>query len=268
MKLNTNVFACPGLPASVYTRTLSGVLSIALAMAVAPSAIWGQKVPLCSSTATAKTCLIDNFTSPGGKAGKVGPITSGNVQVTQTSSEAVGGSRIVYLSLGNAGEPPINDEYGQSAQVQVVPSKTEGVSSALVTSYGYKAFGLVQGIYGNDAPMSLNLSGAWGIRFFFDGVETGANFNFEVWNPGIWADCGINIPESYATPPNSSAFTVDFPESQITGFNTIDWTNITSMVFEVENSASFALTSIQAIPESVSLANPATYTCSAQPAVR
>jgi len=265
MKLNTNVFAFPGLPASVYTRTLSGVLSAALAMAVAPSAIWGQKAPLCSSTATTKTCSIDNFTSPGGR---VGPITSGNVQVTQTSSEAVGGSRIVYLSLGNAGEPPVNDEFNQSAQVQVIPSKTEGVPSALVASLGYKAFGVVQAIYGDGAPMSLNLSEAWGIRFYFDGLETGANFNFEVWNPGIWADCGINIPENYATPPNSSSFTVDFPESQITGFNTIDWTNITSMVFEIENSASFALTAIQAIPESVSLANPATYTCSSQPAVR
>ena len=241
-----------------------------LALGLAASAICAEnvKVPLCTNTATTETCLIDNFTSPGGKTGKVGPITSGNVQVSQTSSEAVGGSRIVYLSLGNTGEPPVNDEFNQSAQVQVIPSKTAGVLSAMVASLGYKAFGAVQGIYGDGEPMSLNLSGAWGIRLFFDGVETGANLNFEVWNPGIWADCGINIPENYATPPNSSAFTVDFPESQITGFNTIDWTNITSIIFEVENSASFAITSIQAIPESVSLANPATYTCSAQPAVR
>ncbi|MGA2133078.1 MAG: hypothetical protein ABSH50_12355 [Bryobacteraceae bacterium] len=267
MKLNTNVFAFPGLPASVYTRTRSGVLSVALAMAVAPSAIWGQRVPLCTNTATTETCLIDNFTSPGGKAGKVGPITSGNVEVTQTSAGAVSGSRQLLLSLGTSGEPPANDEFNQSAQVQVIPSKTAGVPSALVASLGYKAFGALQGVYGDSAPMSLNLSGAWGIRLFFDGVEAGANLNFEVWNPGIWADCGINVPEDYATPPNSSAFTVDFPESQITGFNTIDWTNITSIVFEVENSASFAITSIQAIPESVSLANPATYTCSAQPAV-
>jgi len=236
-------------------------LAAAFVLGLVPSAICAEKVPLCTSTATAETCYIDNFTSPGGKAGKVGPITSGNVEVTQTSSGAVGGSRIINLSLGNAGEPPTNDEFNQSAQVQVIPSKTEGVPSALVASYGYKAFGVVQGIYGNDAPMSLNLSEAWGIRFFFDGLETGANFNFEVWNPGIWADCGINIPENYATPPNSSSFTVDFPESQITGFNTIDWTNITSMVFEIENSASFALTSIQAIPQSVATSAPATFTC-------
>ena len=249
MKLNASVIA---------------FLCVVMAMAVAPSAIWGQKkAPLCTSTATANTCSIDNFATGGGK---VGPITSGNVSVTQTSSGAVGGSRIINLSLGTTGEPPVNDEFKQSAQVQVIPSRTEGVPSAMVTSFGYKAFGVVEGIYGNDAPMSLNLSEAWGIRFFFDGLETGANFNFEVWNPGIWADCGINIPENYATPPNSSSFTVDFPESQITGFNTIDWTNITSMVFEIENSASFALTGIQAIPESVSLANPASFTCSSAPA--
>jgi hypothetical protein len=265
MKLNTIVFAFPGLPASVYTRTLSGVLSVALALAVAPSAICGQKVPLCTSTATAETCSIDNFTSPGGKAGKVGPITSGNVEVTQNSAGAVSGSRQLLLSLGTSGEPPVNDEFNQSAQVQVIPSKTEGVPSAMVVSLGYKAFGVVQGIYGDDAPMSLNLSEAWGVRFFFDGLETGANFNFEVWNPGIWADCGINIPENYAAPPNSSSFTVDFPESQITGFNTIDWTNITAMIFEIENSGSFAITGIQAIPQSVATATPANFTCSAFP---
>jgi hypothetical protein len=262
MRLNTNVFAFPGLPASVHTRTLSGLLSVALALAVAPSAICGQKVPLCTSTATAETCSIDNFTSPGGKAGKVGPITSGNVQVTQTSSEAVGGSRIVYLSLGTTGEPPINDEYGQPAQVQVGPSKIEGVSSALVTSYGYKAFGLVQGIYGDDAPMSLNLSEEWGIRFYFDGLVYGANFNVELWNPGTDDDCGINIPEDYQAPLNSSSFTVDFPESQYTG---LDWTNITAVLFEIQASGSFAITGIQAIPQSVAASAPATFTCS-QPA--
>ena len=242
------------------TRTRAA-MTAAFILGLAPSAIRGEKVPVCSSTATAETCSIDDFTSPGGKAGKVGPITSGNVEVTQTSAGAVSGSRQIFLSLGTSGEPPQDDEFNQSAQVQVIPSKTEGVPSALVTSYGDKAFGFVQGIYGDSAAMSLNLSEEWGVRFYFDGLAYGANFNFEVWNPGIYADCGINLPEEYA--PASTSFTVDFPESQITGVNTIDWTNITAIVFEIQASGSFGLTSIQAIPQSVATAAPANFTCSA-----
>jgi hypothetical protein len=238
-------------------------LAAAFVLGLAPSAIWGQKVPLCTSTPTSHTCSIDDFTSPGGKAGKVGPITSGNAEVTQTSSGAVGGSRIIYLSLGNPGEPPQADEFNQPAQVQVVPSKTEGVPSTLVTSYGYKAFGLVQGIYGISEPMSLNLTEEWGIRFYFDGLAYGANFNVEAWNPsGIYADCGINLPETYNFGAGSSSFTVDFPESQYAG---VDWSGVTSILFEIQASGSFGITSIQAIPQSVATAAPATFTC-AQPA--
>jgi|HubBroStandDraft_1064217.scaffolds.fasta_scaffold00874_16 hypothetical protein len=237
-------------------------LAAAFVLGLAPSTIWGQKVPLCSSTATSDTCSIDDFSSPGGKAGKVGAITSGNVEVAQTSAGAVSGSRQIYLSLGTTGEAPIADEFDQSAQVQVVPSKTKGVPSALVTSYGYKAFGLVQGIYGDSEPMNLNLSEEWGVRFYFDGLAYGANFNFEVWNPGIYADCGINLPEAYTFAAGSSSFTVDFPESQYAG---VDWSDITAILFEIQASGSFGITSIQAIPQSVATATPATFTC-AQPA--
>jgi len=241
-------------------------LAAAFVLGLVPSAICAEKVPLCTSTATAETCYIDNFTSPGGKAGKVGPITSGNVEVTQTSAGAVSGSRIINLSLGNAGEPPTNDEFNQSAQVQVIPSKTEGVPSALVISYGYKAFGLVQGIYGNSEPMSLNLSEEWGIRFYFDGLAYGANFNVEAWNPGGQNDCGINLPEVYNFGPGSSSFTVDFPESQYAG---VDWSDVTAVLFEIQASGSFALTSIQAIPQSVATSAPANFTCGqSAPSVR
>jgi len=250
---------------------LRAALTAAFVLSMAPPAIWGQKAaPLCSSTATTETCLIDDFSSPGGKAGMVGPIRSGYVQPTQTSSGAVGGNRMVLLQFDN----PANNEFNQPAQAQVVPSKTEGIPSALVLSGGYKAYAGLAVFYGQGTDIGLNLSNLDRIRVSVDGMEVTGTFILAVTSPtnSSPGECSIAIPV-FGAGGSASPFTVDFPETQLNNANageTVDWSDITAIsFFDTESSdlgaPNFAITSISVVPKS---AGPAEYTCSSQPAVR
>jgi len=260
---NRKPFTFLGILSPSSTRAILAGLSVVLAMAMTPSAMWGQNVPLCSSTASSNTCLIDNFTT--GSTTPVGPITSGYKEVTQTASGAVGGHRRILVQFSD----PANNEFNQPVQAQVIPSSTTGVPSALIYSGGYKAYaGLGLAYSGSSTTtLDLNLSNEESIRFTVDGLELGAEFIVGVYSStsNSASECAIVLPAS-GPGGSPSPFTVDFPESNFTNGagEPIDWSDITAIALDVPadsnlGASNLALTSIEAVPPSTPAA---TYTCS------
>ncbi len=243
------------------TKTLLAALSVALAAALSPSAIWGQEV--CPGPANAKACYIDNFKSG---FGKVGPITSGSEEVNQpasgTGSGIVGGTRSVSLGSGSGA----TNQFEQPTQAQTVPKSSTNPTPALVWSNGYGNYSGLQVRYGEPdfgvPPLNLNLTqyntdSNGRIRFTFAGLQLGANFNVEVDDSSSVNDCGINIDQS------NTSFTVDFPFDQF-GSTSIDWGAIEQILFEFEGgyagAAQLAVTDIEVIAATSSTPT-ATYTC-------
>lgn len=243
------------------TRNFAVKLTVALAAALSPSAIWGQAV--CPGPAKATVCTIDNFT---GGYGLVKPITSGsefvNQPATGTGSGIVGGTRSINLGSGSGA----TNQFGQPTQAQTVRKSSTNPTPALVWSNGYGNYSELQVIYGDTgegvAPLDLDLTqyntdSNGRIRFTFAGLQQEANFNVEVDNPGEVFDCAINIDQSI------TSFTVDFPFDQF-GSTDIDWEDITGILFELQGgyagAPNLAVTDIEVIA-ATSSTPPASYTC-------
>ena len=248
------------------TKTLAIALTVALAAALSPSAIWGQEV--CPGPAKATKCTIDNFTSG---YGLVKSLTTGSEEVNQpplpaTGSGIVDGTRSIILTSGSGA----TNQFGQPTQAQTVRKSSTNPTPALVWSNGYGNDSLLQVLYGatgyGAAPMNLDLtqynSDSNGrIRFTFAGAQQGVNFNVEVYDSSGAAgnDCGINLD------PSLTSFTLDAPFNQF-GNPDIDWGDITGILFEVQNAfnvgaPNLAVTDIEVIA-ATSSTPPATYTCS------
>jgi hypothetical protein len=242
------------------TKTLSTALTVALAVALSSSAMWGQAV--CPGAANATICTIDNFT---GGYGLVKPITSGSEEVNQpatgTGAGIVGGTRSINLGVA------IN-QFGQPTQAQTVRKSSTNPTPALVWSNGYGNYSGLQVVYGEGvAPLDLDLTqyntdSNGRIRFTFAGLQQELNFNVEVDNPGLYFGCAINID------PSNTSFTVDFPFDQFTGNPTgaPDWGDITAILFEFEGgyagAPQLAVTDIEVIA-ATSSTPPATWSCQA-----
>jgi hypothetical protein len=246
------------------TRTLAIALTVALAAALSPAAIWGQEV--CPGPANAKSCYIDNFNSA---FGKVGPVTSSTVTVNQplkgTSPGIVGGTRTIQLGTTSAA-----NQFLQPTQVQVVPKSSTNPTPALVWSSGFMTFGAFSVIYGDTQEgvpaLNLNLSqynpeSNGRFRLAFAGVQEPLTLNFLVYSSGQYFDCGIGLG------PVTTNFTLDFPFDQLSpqsGSGTIDWTDIDIILFEAEGGSvgapQLAVTSIAAIQYTAST-TPPDYTC-------
>ncbi len=79
------------------TRTYAATLTVALAAALSPSAVWGQAV--CPGLPNATACTIDNFTSG---YGLVKAITTGFEEVSQPTPPATGSLAELALSFSPA----------------------------------------------------------------------------------------------------------------------------------------------------------------------
>jgi len=177
----------------------------------------------------------------------------------------VGGTRTISLSI-----LADNNEFNQLSEVQTKPSASSSVPSALIFSPGYKVFGALELGYGlTDAgvpPLNLNLTQYDRLRFYFDGLSNGLNFNVEANYGSSYFDCGINIFGPYYSP-----FTVDFPFSQFTPGSAADWSTIEYIIAEFQQAdgplSQMAITNIEAIlGTDTTLYPPATFSCTALPA--
>ena len=145
------------------------------------------------------------------------------------------------------------NQFKQAAGFQI-QGKTESAPAALVYSSGYKTHGYLDVVYGESAPLNLDLASTYDrIRLSFDGADNFLNFNIVVFTDGLYSASGCNLADH----ANGEPFSVDFPFADFTpggGTPGADFSNITQMVLEfgvAENSPfgeDFALTSFQAIP--------------------
>jgi hypothetical protein len=244
------------------TKTLVAALTVALAAALSPSAIWGQQV--CPGAANATKCTIDNFTSG---YNPVKSISTGSEVVNQpatgTGAGIVGGIRSILLASGSGAY----NQFGQLTQAQTVRKSSTNPTPALVWSSGYANYSGLTVVYGaeeGETPLDLNLTqynteSNGVIRFTFAGLQQELNFNVEVWNGGENFDCGINIDQS------NTSFTVDFPFDQF-GSTSVDWGDITAILFELQGgyagAPQLAVTDIQVIATNKNTPPP-TYSCQA-----
>jgi hypothetical protein len=145
-------------------------------------------------------------------------------------------------------------EFGQESTLQVRPSTSKNVPSALIWSNGFDAtpgieleyFGLNQ-----DTPLNLNLTNYDRFRVGFQGISTGIVLTAEVWYGGDFNTYGI---ESCGLPASDSPFTVDLPFSTFApGTTPITWSALDGLFMELTegtsalNSPNLAITGYSAI---------------------
>jgi hypothetical protein len=146
MKFKTNAFA--------HAATRGAGLLAAAAMAWMPQ------------TTRAQDLTLDDFSTGPGKL----EATSGSHTVSQTGTGIVGGTRNISLVYGKKDK----SEFGQESTLQVRPSTSKNVPSALIWSNGFDAtpgieleyFGLNQ-----DTPLNLNLTNYDRFRVGFQGSQ-------------------------------------------------------------------------------------------------
>ena len=206
--------------------------AVTIALALSPCAVWAQ-LP-----------NIDNFKTC---TGKLGPFTSGQHTVTQQAPAneppcgIIGGQRIVNVNFDT---PPIN-KFVQPMQAEVLAGSKGG---AFVVSAGYKAYGGIQLVYGEDTPLNVSFAGYDTIRVTFDGIEGSVNFNLVEFDNKGNNDCGINPGDILNSP-----LTIDFPFANFG--SSANWSDVTALVFEFQAIANLgmpnvAITNIEAIVES------------------
>lgn len=205
MKFKTNVFAQRApreahlasngenrMSKNVSTRA---ALAAALVMVLAPSAIWGQaKERVCENSSPAPSsgsCYIDNFET--GAVRMPGSVTQ-TTNTTQTGEGIYGGNRAIEMVPDWFG----TNTFAQPAQVQVRPSGTAGVPSALLLSNGYSAFPAVIVEYGQTTSLNLNMLPYNQFQLSFVGLSGTLDLNVDAFDTsgsqGV-AACGV-YPQS------------------------------------------------------------------------
>jgi hypothetical protein len=205
MKLKTNVFAHRatrvahlaskgdiGMSKNVATRA---GLAAAFVLVLAPSAIWGQaKEHVCENSSPAPwsgSCYIDNFET--GAVRMPGSVTQ-TTNTTQPGEGIYGGNRAIEIVPNWFG----TNTFAQPVQVQVRPSGTAGVPSALLLSNGYSAFPAVIVEYGQTTSLNLNMLPYNQFQLSFVGLSGTLDLNVDVFDTsgsqGV-AACGV-FPQS------------------------------------------------------------------------
>ncbi|MGC9945263.1 MAG: hypothetical protein ABSF64_02605 [Bryobacteraceae bacterium] len=205
---------------------------------------------LMPHTLRAQDLTLDDFSTGAGKL----TATSGSHTATQTGAGIVVGTRYISIVYGPGGS-----EFGQESILQVRPSTTKKVPSALIWSNGFDASPLIQLYWGpanyGDTPLNLNLSPPYDrFRVSFQGLSTNIVLSASVW---YGANTNMYAAESCGLLASNAPFTVDIP---FTTFTTtegpIPWNAIGGLLLEFSegssplNSPNLAITGFSAIPAS------------------
>jgi hypothetical protein len=254
MKLKTNVFADRATRvahlASKGENCMSknfgtrAALAAVLVSILAPSAIWGQgKEHVCENSSPAPSsgsCYIDNFET--GAVRMLGSTTQ-NTTTTQTGEGIYGGNRAIEMVPNWFG----TNTFAQPAQVQVRPSGTAGVPSALLLSNGYSAFPAVIVTYGQTTALNLNLVPYNQLQLSFVGLSGALDLHVLAFDP-----TGANGAAVCAVYPQSGeAFTLDIPLANFSN-PALDWSSISAIDLgfysgDVYGTPNLAITAFSAI---------------------
>jgi hypothetical protein len=232
MKLTTNTLALPG--GRVANLALGAGLFALVTLTLTPQAAHAQDLSL------------DNFATGAGKI----EAKTGTHQATQNGHGIVVGARTIVLTISS--QTNSGNEFDQPIEVAVEPSKNTSVPSAFLWTVGYGALPRIDLIYGNSAPLALNLTPYDRLRVTFAGLTNALNFNIVAWQSnGVAGSAGCNLS------PFSGVFTVDFALSAfvLNGGGPVDWSNIETLdiVFQAASllgSPNLAITGFSAIPAS------------------
>jgi hypothetical protein len=212
--------------------------------------------------AQGRRCTIDDFST--GPYKKIMPTSTAVIDINVQRGKMTGGLRETVFEICH--QVPCNaaeDEFGQTASVQIRPSKSADVSSALVFSAGYRTIPRLDIFYGVDGsnivPLHLDLTPYDRLRVTFDGLNSSSAFNLELFSP-----TGSGILPCPLGQPHSIPFTVDMPLAEFVV--PIDFSDITYMNLINEGGVldlgtlGFAITKFEAIPPGD--VSTATITCS------
>jgi hypothetical protein len=193
---------------------------------------------------------IDDFST--GAYQKTLPTKTAVGDVNVQKGNMIGGERWTYLQVCH--QVPCNaaeNEFAQSATLQIRPSKNKAVPSALILSGGYKTLPLIEVFWGIDsqhnvAPLHLDLTPYDRMRVSFDGIDQVVNFNLQLYTPTGSGQLGCNLLAVAPVPP---PFTVDFPLVDFIAGNcaVIDFADITYMSLIGNASKNYAITKYEAL---------------------
>jgi hypothetical protein len=202
------------------------IAAAAFVLGLAPAAMWGQaKEQVCNNSVPdpkSGSCYIDNFKT--GRVTMKGSLTE-TTTTTQTGDGILGGNRAIQMIPDYFGL----NTFSQPAQVQVLPSGSASVPSALLLSNGYSAFPGVWVFYGaaNDGtpPLNFDLVPYNQLQLSFAGLSNGLDLIIEADDPnGAYGavSCGVSSQ-------GGGAFTINVP---LANFNnpSLDWSNISSIL--------------------------------------
>jgi hypothetical protein len=198
----------------------------------------------------AQNLTLDDFSTAPGKV----TATSGTHTTALAGSGIIGGTRYISIVYNKNGSP-----FGQSSTLQVRPSTSTKVPSALIWSNGYDASPEIQVYYGPntlaDPPLNLDLTAYNRFRLNFQGLATSLVLAALV---DYGPDANIYADEFCTLPASNTPFTVDIPFSKLTptAGTTIPWNAIGALLIELTegssplNSPNLAITGYSAIPAS------------------
>lgn len=225
------------------TRTRAA-LAAAFVLGLSPSAIWGQaKEKVCDNSVPAPpsgSCYIDNFKT--GAVKMVGSLTQ-TTTTTQTGDGIYGGNRSIQMIPDWFG----TNTFAQPAQVQVRPSSTAAVPSALLLSNGYSAFPAVLVIYGDTTPLNLNMVPYNQFQLSFAGLSGALDLIFEAHD----VTGAIGEVTCGPSPQSGEAFTLDIPLANFSN-PALDWSSISAILVgfysaDVYGTPNLAITGFSAI---------------------
>src|ERR1700733_1050946 len=173
-------------------------------------------------TMRAQDLSLDNFATGAVKMEGTTTVTS----TTQTGTGIFGGNRLIQITPNWFG----TNEFLQPVQVQVQPSSTSGVPSALLLTNGYRAFSRVDLFVGPAGttpipPLNLNMTLYQGFSLNFAGLSKELEFIMLVFDVnGTYAvvECGL------ASNASVRAFTLNVPTANFSG--SVEWSDIKTII--------------------------------------